>query len=583
MDMKKIVSIALGALVALTASAQSWQDALLFSEYEYGGTARSIGMANALTAVGGDMGSIGLNPAGSAVAGYSTMAITSGVSISVANATSADPDFAFGDKVQSSFTRFKMPNVGFVLGVDTGRQHGLKRFTFGFLSNSTADYTGRMYTSGVNAHNSYCGSIASRAAGYPVEALSGYRAGGQESGYNWWNLDQFDATYNLAWDAMTAYRSGVIGQEAGATDGVYLGLTDWNKGGGKTAPVAPLWQKYGFQTKGYKHDMLVNFGLNYSDTFYIGANLGISLFSYGQGEYWYEAPDDPNTFPVIPFDENPNARFQYLEGKRIYEAKGSGIYFKLGALWRPFAGLRLGAAIQTPTWTDVETRMAVYNKASVSGVRLYDCTSPEWLDAYSLRSPWRFNAGLAYSFGKVALLSVDWEMANYGRCKFRVRDAAYDYYNQPGYINDANADIHDVLGPSHMLRAGLEVNLTPAFALRAGYALTTSGQHAFLGWNDTGDLVVYQLTPEERAALLKQQFSAGIGYKAGAFFADLAFRYRTMPKQYFIPYQYYDYDKTAGTYAYTDKWVSDDPDYQLPEVTAIYKRFEAMLTLGLRF
>ena len=163
--MKKILSVALGALLALTASAQAWQDALLFSGYEYGGTARSMGMGNALTAVGGDMGSLGINPAGSAVAGYSQMQLTSGMSLSVASATSADPDFAFGDKVKSNFTRLKVPSVGFVLGMDTGQRNGLRRITFGFVSNATADYTSRMYASGVNSTNSYSGSLASRAAG----------------------------------------------------------------------------------------------------------------------------------------------------------------------------------------------------------------------------------------------------------------------------------------------------------------------------------------------------------------------------------------------------------------------------------
>ena len=227
MRMKKIFAVALGALLALTASAQGWQDALLFSEYEYGGTARSMGLGNALTAVGGDMGSLGINPAGSAVAGYSQMQITSGISLSVAHATSADPDFAFGDNVKSNFTRFKVPSIGFVLGMDTGRKHGLKRITVGFLSNSTQDFTSRMYASGVNSTNSYSGSVASRAMGYPEEAVSGYRQNGQTSGYNWWNLDDFDATYNLPWDVMTAYRSGVIGM----VNNQYLGLTDWDKGG----------------------------------------------------------------------------------------------------------------------------------------------------------------------------------------------------------------------------------------------------------------------------------------------------------------------------------------------------------------
>ena len=49
--MKKIILFTLASTLALAASAQSWQDALLFSENEYAGTARSVAMGNALPEV----------------------------------------------------------------------------------------------------------------------------------------------------------------------------------------------------------------------------------------------------------------------------------------------------------------------------------------------------------------------------------------------------------------------------------------------------------------------------------------------------------------------------------------------------
>ena len=64
--MKKIfVSVVLlGAAVA--AGAQTMYDAMNYSQNNYYGTARSMALGNAVTAVGGDLGTIG-----SAVAGYS--------------------------------------------------------------------------------------------------------------------------------------------------------------------------------------------------------------------------------------------------------------------------------------------------------------------------------------------------------------------------------------------------------------------------------------------------------------------------------------------------------------------------------
>ena len=218
--MKKIILFTLATTLSLAASAQSWEDALQLSDYLYGGTARSVAMGNAFTAVGGDLGSIGINPAGSAITGYSQMSLTTGLSISSAYATSADRDVAFGDRVQTVYTRFKMPNIGFVLNFDTGSRSGVKRFSIGFVSNSTNDYTSRMYATGINSSNSFCGAVASSAEGYPEDVLAG-----SNRNIDWWNLDSYTSTYGLDWRDMVAYRSGIFG----SVNGRYLGLTDWDK------------------------------------------------------------------------------------------------------------------------------------------------------------------------------------------------------------------------------------------------------------------------------------------------------------------------------------------------------------------
>ena len=80
--MKRISAIlSLGLAFSVAAGAQDMYDALRYSENNYYGTARSIAMGNAFTALGGDLGSIGLNPAGSAVNGYSQFTLTPNISI----------------------------------------------------------------------------------------------------------------------------------------------------------------------------------------------------------------------------------------------------------------------------------------------------------------------------------------------------------------------------------------------------------------------------------------------------------------------------------------------------------------------
>ena len=74
--MKKTFITILLSLAALGASAQNAYDALNFSENDYEGSARTVAMGNAFTALGGDLGSISINPAGSAVAKYSQFSLT---------------------------------------------------------------------------------------------------------------------------------------------------------------------------------------------------------------------------------------------------------------------------------------------------------------------------------------------------------------------------------------------------------------------------------------------------------------------------------------------------------------------------
>ena len=81
--MKKTLITIFLAAAAVSVNAQTAYDALLFSENEYEGTARTMAMGNAFTALGGDLGAISINPAGSAVAKYSQFTLTPALTISI--------------------------------------------------------------------------------------------------------------------------------------------------------------------------------------------------------------------------------------------------------------------------------------------------------------------------------------------------------------------------------------------------------------------------------------------------------------------------------------------------------------------
>ena len=82
MKMKKIFLAAALLALATAAGAKSMYDAIAFSQNNYFGTARSMAMGNAVTALGGDLGSVGINPAGSAVSSFGQFVVTPGITIS---------------------------------------------------------------------------------------------------------------------------------------------------------------------------------------------------------------------------------------------------------------------------------------------------------------------------------------------------------------------------------------------------------------------------------------------------------------------------------------------------------------------
>ena len=559
--MKKIITFVLGAAVAFSAAAQTWQDALLFSENNYSGTARGVAMGNALTAIGGDAGSLIFNPAGSATASYSQFVITPGVTFSFTNtqASANNLEAYHGQSVNNTYARMKLPNVGFILNMETGRRSGLKRMSFGLVLNSTNNFTGRFKSGGVNADNSYAASLASSADGFSENVLA--------------NGDWFysgDPARMPAWVDMTGYRSGMFNAVSGR-DGAYVALTEIIDEKGDFRLASPVYQQYGQQSRGTKTDALINFAMNFSDKFYIGANLGITTLRYALSEFWYEAPENVADFPTIRYSDGTTAQFESLRMNRKYQLNGTGVYLKLGALWRPVAGLRVAAAVQTPTLLNLSERYGYSGEVSLGGRYAMNASSPEDEWIYALTSPFRANVGLAYTIGSRAVVSADYEFVHYGQARFRSRTSDYGYGT--GSFSGVNLDIKDLLGASHQLRLGGEFKASSLVSVRAGYNLTTGAQRNYLD----GDKVV-PLALQDRLALLKHSVSAGVGFSFGSLFLDAAVRARFLPVDYVIPYNYY-YAPNASEYYYKEV----DDAIITPEIMVRSVQLDALLTLGWRF
>ncbi len=283
-------------------------------------------------------------------------------------------------------------------------------------------------------------------------------------------------------------------------------------------------QAYGRNITGSKYDALLNVGFNFGETFFLGANLGITSLNYNYDEYFKEAAENPSAFEM-DFGEKGKTYFSDYRTRYSYTADGSGVYGKFGFLWRPVDGIRIGGAVQTPTIMEINERWRQdvnvnYTDASFNG----SAKTPEGDNSYRLRSPYRLNAGAAFTFAGMALISADYEMTDYSTMKFTSKEGGW---NDDSFRN-LNDEIRDCMGVSHMVRIGTEFKPVPEFAVRAGYNFTTTPEYVYNGNEKT------KLNDRINA------FSVGFGYSSnGSFFADIAARLTMLSDEYISPYADY--------------------------------------------
>lgn len=522
-----------------TVSAQNMYDAINVSRNEYYGTARSMGLGNAVTAVGGDLGMIGINPAGSAVANYGQFVVTPGLSISYVDARYY-PEAGMnmvGNSTILKEPKMTLPNIGVSTVLATGRSRGVKSFSFAFVSNQTMQYNYNSNVIGINNQTSKIAEFAAAAAGWNESVLQDYNS--------------FDNS-NVSWDLLTAYQAGMYGSYGNGNN--YVGVTEALDGWNHFVPSA-LSQRVRVSKVGSKNDMIANFGMNISDKVFVGINMGMPSASYSYSEIYTEAAVEPGLFPISFAATGGSSVTTYFNSGRFsynYVSSYDGIYGKLGVIVLPTSNVRLGAAIQTPTlYTISESWM--YSASTTFADASFDdsASSPEGSYQYNLMSPYIINLGAAITFAHRALVSVDYEMTDYSVMRFMDETSGFAS-SDPFYdLNEANKYF---AGVSHELRLGAEFRVTPQVSIRVGSSVLTSPEKFWM--NNRGEEVYSSNYIDDFDAYYSgakyldtfqyvsdktTSFSAGFGYaSSGSFFMDAAVKVTKYPVNNYYPY--YDYD-----------------------------------------
>ena len=362
----------------------------------------------------------------------------------------------------------------------------------------------------------------------------------------------------MPWKDVLGYQSGIFTEKDTDSTSFVGASQPYDKGHIMQEAVD---QVFGRSVSGNKHENIFNIGANISDFVYIGMNLGFTSLTYDYTQYFKEAAVDTDLFKNKFIDNNGNSYityFQSLMHKYSYSADGNGIFGKFGIIIAPGNGLRIGAAISTPTSTTINEQWRESAWTYFTDSR-FDASAETPLGTYeyNFNSPYRVNVGLAYTIGQFGVISADYEMADFSRMRFKSTDSE-DREN----FEMLNEEIRETYGKSHYLRVGAEIKPLPSVSIRAGYNLATSAQKFAVGY-ENAEKIYYSLD-----TFYNHNMSFGAGYSSkGSFFADIACRHTFATDEFIYPYS--DYRADEGILS--------------PEILSRHSNWKVLLTLGWRF
>lgn len=427
------------------------------------GTARFVSTGGAFGALGGDFSTLSVNPAGIAVYRRNEFTITPNL-----NFSRVESSF-WGERNEEINYDFALGNLGFVLAFNDPnalKETGWLGFQFGFGFNQLANFNNRRVYEGFNTQNSFTNELARKAT-----LETNFNSPQHPSSF----LD--DYTTGLAWDALLLIVDTI-------NNTFFVDLPN------------NVLQSRVTTSSGSIRELNFSFGANYSNRLYLGATLGVPFLRFDE-EYTFTERNS----------QNIESEFRSMEFSESLTTSGTGVNFKVGAIYRISDMVRVGAALHTPTFFTLEDRWRTRIKSNLESFAPQDFRSPRLIYEYDLNTPLRMIGSLGLVFGTSGLLSLDYEYVDFTQMRLR---------SSGDLFTEENRAIQNNFQPQHIIRAGGEYRLNPII-LRAGYAMHTNPYN------------------ESINTLEKTTISGGIGIRERNYFVDFGY-FLTQYSEDFFPY-----------------------------------------------
>ena len=427
--MKKLLLtiFAISGLMAFSFG-QYVDQAFIFSQQYYGSTARSKAMGNAFGAIGGDFSSLSINPAGIGI--YLRSEVTGTLNVLGMNST----DATYQNQIANDRSNnFNFRNFGYVMAnpVQNGGS-GLVSFNFGIGFNKLNSFNQNLVVTKDNSPHSRMDAFAANSNGiYKTKFYD--ENDPYHSGVPWES--------KLAWET---YLMDVANPDANGNGNTYNSILLQNE---------LVKENMTINKEGYNNEYVVTMGANFNHQVYIGATLGLQDLYYNESSTYSE-----------------DGEFGYFDYYSSTKTRGYGYNLKLGAIYRPIPALRLGAALHTPTFFLLNEDFSSVMKSNLKNVSVeangsHSAETPLGSYEYKMDTPMRAIGSLAYQFGKMGMVSFDYEYVDYSAMKLRNK------LQDGSSFSLDNTDIKTIYQSVGNLRFGAEVKPTEAVSLRAGYEL----------------------------------------------------------------------------------------------------------------
>ncbi|MGB1619021.1 MAG: hypothetical protein ACPHBM_05310, partial [Flavobacteriales bacterium] len=336
-------------LLALTGQAQGLDDVMLYGRMDPLGTARSTGLGGAMTALGADLGAIGITPAGLGMYRSSDMSFTLGL-----GAGGASTSFA-GESTVTAAPHLIVGQIGGAITTPMNSPH-FKRGTFAFAYRPLKDLHQRAEWTGVQDGESLTQQLALQADGTAYDSL--------------WSQNPFDA--DLAW---YTYLIDTVPGTVDQYDPAFAG--------------DQVRQRLRRDRSGRMGETSIAFGTTYEDVLHIGMAIGLTSVEMERTDVYTEQKvSGPSPLDRLTFNDR-------------LQVSGSGGFWSFGLILQPDnAPIRLGWSYRSGSVFSIDDFYSVDATSDFSDGTGFEWNSPDSYIRYRIRTPRQQRLGFSWTLAK---------------------------------------------------------------------------------------------------------------------------------------------------------------------------------------